>query len=87
MKIRPEIFLEAAEWMERLGTVFHRHGCCSVLILVNANKDEQMFFLRLFPVGKSTCKKHWGCYSNHTKEQHEARVIALLFCWAEASGE
>ncbi len=87
MSVRPEIFLKAAEALDELDQTEYVHGCCSGLFLVYANQSEKDLFSRLFPWMNSDYKRHWGRSCNHTKKQHEMRILALLFCWAEASGD
>ncbi len=79
--IRPEIFLTAAVWLDEVSPL-RAHGCCSALRMAGARSGERQLFYDLFPLNRAHTS--WGDASNHSAAQHEARVLALLFCWAEA---
>lgn len=90
MNIRPEIFLHAAEWLSDREPVTsegrYGHGVCSAMWAVHCNWPEWDLLDYLFPFFTFR-NVHWGEHGNHSIEQHEARILALLICWAEASGE
>lgn len=83
-KVRPAVFLSAAVWLDELRATCS-HGCCAALGLAGSTDAEYEFYITFFGKGSYLSQRvQWGDAANHSPAQHEARIWALLICWAEA---